>query len=98
MIIHFEPLSALGIVNPGDLHQLLVAKVVARDAARLDQPFARDRDGQLVRMVLRIHERLTDRLFKAARKALARGNEGCRMAHRSIVPSRRIFRCSCMMP
>ena len=35
VIIHLEPLGPLGIVDPGDLHQLLVAELVAGDAVHL---------------------------------------------------------------
>ena len=37
-------------------------------------------------------------LLIAFEEAFARLDEGGVVAHRSIVPSRRIFRCSCMMP
>jgi hypothetical protein len=98
VIVDLKPLRPFGIVDPGNLHQLLVAELVASDAAGLDQLVALHRNGQLVDMLTRRNERIADRRAIGVNEALAGPDHGSRHPHRSIVPSRRIFRCSCMMP
>ncbi len=100
VIDDFEPLGALGIVDAGDLHQLLIVELVAQGTQHVGDAFARDVDRNLVDLVLGRKEGVADRGFHRVDDALAGRNEGSRARHRqrSIVPSRRIFRCNCMMP
>ena len=53
MIDHLEPLGALGIVDPGNLHQLLVVELVAQRAQHVGDALAGDVDRDLADLVLR---------------------------------------------
>jgi len=65
---------------------------------RLDQPIAGHHEGQLADGILVRHIGGTDRRLVGVGKALARLDPWDLQVHRSIVPSRRIFRCSWRMP
>ena len=94
----FEPLGAVGIVNPGDLHQLLIMKLVAQDAHRLNHRFALHVEPDFADVLARTRETIAERRLGRVDDAFVGGIFGIGRRHRSIVPARRIFRCSCMMP
>ncbi len=56
MVIDLEPFSAVGIVDPGDFHQLLVFEAggVPKRPERLDNGVAADDQGDLRDGVLRL--------------------------------------------
>src|SRR3546814_10444716 len=56
-----EPLLAARIVDPGDLHQLLILELVAQDRHHLDQRLAPDRDRDFLDGILRLKEGVAER-------------------------------------
>ena len=52
VVIDLEPLGPLGIIGARDLHQLLIAEVVARNPARLDNRVAGDGEAGLADVAL----------------------------------------------
>ena len=61
MIDHLEPLGALGIVDAGNLHQLLIVELVAQGAQHVGDALAGDVDRDLVDLVLGGEEGVADR-------------------------------------
>ena len=62
MIDDLEPLGALGIVDPGHLHQLLIfeARRVAQRLEHRKDVFARDGQSDLPDRVLRLDQRIAE--------------------------------------
>ena len=100
VIDHLEALGPLGIVDPGNLHQLLIFEIVAQRGEHVGDALARDVDRDLVHLILRGEEGPADRRLHLVDDAVTDGDEGCRAAHISARSSPRggCFRCNCMMP
>ena len=101
-IHHLEPLGPIRVVDPGDLHQLLIFKprCVTQRLECADDAIAVDAQHHLAHLIDRIDQRWTQRRAnRLDRLAIEVGGVGRRRRpHRSMLPLRRIFRCSCMMP
>jgi hypothetical protein len=50
---HLEALGAIGVVDAGHLHQLLVGMLIAQDGQRLDDLVARDGQHDLAMLLAR---------------------------------------------
>jgi hypothetical protein len=105
MVADVEPFRPLGIVDAGNLHQLLIfeAGCVTQRAAGLNDALAPHRQRDLADLALRLDQRVSDRRLGRVDNAFIRSHlrdvGGELGGHqRSIVPSRRIFRCSCRIP
>ena len=99
---HFEPLIAARVVDPGDLHQLLVVVLVAQQPQRILDPLALDPEHDLAVLLLRGQQHVAERGGESVLHAVVGSEARGRMQdgghYRSIVPSRRIFRWSCITP
>ncbi len=99
MIDHVESLGAVGIVGAADVDQLLeaAAGIVTQDGQHLDDGCGVRLDGQLVEGHGVAGDGLAgarlDQLAEPVQLLVARA-----IAHRSMVPVRRIFFCSCSTP
>jgi hypothetical protein len=97
MVDHVETPRALRIVHPADVDQHLETMVVAKRAHGRDDLRKLRRDSEVAIGHLRAgedaraieHQGLADRLQLGV---------GLRPAHRTMVPVRRIFFCSCSTP
>ena len=99
MIDDFEPLWPVGIIDPGDLHELLIGKFVAQADHHPGNRFAAHGDAVLAHGEDMRDQIAADDFLQCLDNAVARRDQGSGTGHqRSIVPVRRIFRCNCMTP
>ena len=101
-VIDVEPLGTFGIIDARNLHQLLIFEAwrIAESAAHLDDALAAHRQHKFAHMLYGIEQSVAERLPGSVDNAFIRShlrNVGCELDghQRSMVPSRRIFRCSC---
>ena len=101
-IDHFEPLGALRIVDArrspsaADIRGPAYRAAAIIVSTRLSRV---DGERRLRRRASSARQHVAPSAFSAASITPSFGRiGGCRRPHRSIVPTRRIFRCSCMMP
>ncbi len=97
---HFEAFGALGVIDPGDFHQLLVFVLIAQEAQGVFDALAHDCQDDFAMGFRGGDEHGAERLGQRIDDADAGGEfgGGVNDAHRSIVPTRRILRCSCITP
>ena len=88
----------IGPVHAGDFHQLLIVERVTQLHHAAEEFFAPHGQRDFAIRFDSIKQIDAKRLARCIDDAVIRGIAGGRMAHRSIVPTRRIFRCNCMMP
>lgn len=95
-----EPLGTIGIVDAGDLHELLIGKPrrVAQCDHRVIQVLATNVESDLADLVDRVEQHAAERGAGRVDRAVIGGIGWCGRPHRSMLPDRRIFRCNCMMP
>ena len=93
-----EARIAIGPVDPGDFHQLLVIERIAQLHHAAEQFLALHDQRDLAIGFDSIDKIVAQRLARGLDHALVRSIFRSGVAHRSTVPTRRIFRCSCMMP
>ena len=99
VIDDLEPLGAVGIVDPGDFHELLVIQIVAQRDHHARDGLAADGDAVFVRVEHMREHIVAEQLFERGGKPRTGRDQGSGMGHqRSIVPTRRIFRCNCITP
>ncbi len=99
MIDDFKSFGAIGVIDPGNLHHLLIFKIVAQRDHHPGDRVACHGDAVFVGGKIMREQVGAEQLLELGRQGGARRNEGCRMSHqRSIVPVRRIFRCNCITP
>ena len=95
---HLETRVLIRPVDARDFHQLLIGTVIAQGDHRLNEARRDDRDGDFAVHFVDADNILAKRLGNRVSHAIIAGITGGGMAHRVTVPSRRIFRCNCMMP
>ena len=99
---HLEPLGAIRIIDPGDLHELLVfqPRGVAQRGQRRHDRVAVNPQLDLARALERIGQAGADRRPRGFDRLVVEVREVCGSGrpHRSMLPLLRIFRWSCMMP
>jgi hypothetical protein len=76
---HLEALGAIGVVDAGHLHQLLIGMLIAQDGQRLDDLVARDGQHDLAMLLARGDQQAGQRVAQLGQHALIRGPFGCGM-------------------
>ena len=72
-----EPLGARGVVDPGDLHELLVFVLIAQETQRILDRIARDGEHDLAMLLLRRDEHSAERGGEPVETAFVRSEARC---------------------
>ena len=91
-IDNFKPWITIRPVNAGNLHQLLIGAFVAQLDHAFDKRVTVDVHRDFAIGFLNGYQIGAERLGDGCNRAIRRVNKGRGMAHRSIVPTRRILR------
>ena len=99
VIDHLKTLGTVEIIDARDFHELLLLRCIAQLCHYGDKRIARDDQCHLVGGLDQRQQIAAGQLGQLISQSVNRLHQRRGMhAHRSIVPTRRIFRCNCMMP
>ena len=79
-------------------HRAALRRIVAQRSHRLDQTVAINSQRNLTHPIDRLDQHIAERSLCRIDHAVIGRIFRCRCSHRSSVPDRRIFRCSCITP
>ncbi len=61
VIDHLEPLCAVGVIDTGDFHQLLILVIVAQHGQHIRNAFARNGDTEFANQIGAVDDHATER-------------------------------------
>ena len=100
-IDHLEPLGAIRIIDAGDFHQLLIGELIVQDRQRFDHRLTTDVQRIFADAFADLDQPIAERGGQSIAQPFGHDEAGKGVrydAHRSNVPTRRIFRCNCITP